>query len=196
MMLIDRKYLAVAAAILLGSSWSSWACERPLELDSDQVRHDIDLLKSADADELDQIDVIDALMCAERASVRDLAARTALASPNESVQAGMLSEVLMQKKNILIEFIEEEGISNEVRDFVQEKTAVNYEVKFVDRNASCLGLDNGKCESWFLDVTGKNVEIKYGKDLGSFSLDENGILRGYYKAGNVSSKIPAKIKLL
>lgn len=196
MMLIDRKYLAVAAAILLGSSWSSWACERPLELDSDQVRHDIDLLKSADADELDQIDVIDALMCAERASVRDLAARTALASPNESVQAGMLSEVLMQKKNILIEFIEEEGVSNEVRDFVQEKIAVNYQVGFIDRSASCIGLDNSSCENYFLDITGKNVEIKYGSDLGSFSLDDSGDLRGYYKPTGVSYKIPAKIQLL
>jgi len=186
----------LAAGLLLGMSWAASACERPLELDSEQVRHHIDLLKSEDADELEQIDVIGALMCAERASVRDLAARTALASPNESVQAGMLSEVLMQKKSILIEFIEEEGISNEVRDYVQENVAVNYQAKFVDRNASCIGLSNATCKGYFLDITGKNVEIMYGKDLGSFSLNNDGVLHGYYKPDDVSSKIPAKIKLL
>lgn len=190
------KCSMIAAFIFFGSSWAALACDRPIELDSDQVRHDLDLLKSEDADELDQIDAIGALMCAERASVRDLAARTALASPNESVQAGMLSEVLMQKKNILIEFIEEEGVSNDVRDYVQEKIAVSYQVKFVDRNNTCLGLDNSKCENYFLDITGKNVEIKYGQDLGRFTLDVNGELHGYYKPIGVPAKVPAKIQLL
>ncbi|MGI9449930.1 MAG: hypothetical protein ACR2QH_04730 [Geminicoccaceae bacterium] len=191
-----RKSLLVFAVILFGSSWTAWACERSLELDSEQVRHHVDLLKSTDADELDQIDVMGVLMCAERTSIRDLAARTALASPNESVQAGMLSEVLMQKKSIFIEFIEEEGISNEVRDYVQENIAVNYQAKFVDHNASCIGLDNNSCENYFLDITGKNVEIKYGSDIGSFSLDQNGDLRGFFKPFGAAMKIPARIQLL
>lgn len=191
-----KRSLIIASAILLNSSLMALACEQIIELDRDQVRHSIELLKSADADELDQIDVLGTLMCAERASVRDLAARTALASPNKSVQAGILSEMLLQKKNFLIVFVEQEGISNDVRDFIREKIAVSYQAQFVDRNTYCVGLESRSCQDFFLEITGKNVEIKFGDDLGSFSLDENGELHGFYKPSGISAKIPAKINLL
>ncbi|MEM8951284.1 MAG: hypothetical protein AAGA21_22080 [Pseudomonadota bacterium] len=196
MTVLDGKTLATAAAILLCSSWTAMGCERAIELDSDQVRHQIDLLKAEDADPIDQTDALSALMCAERASVRDLAARTALASPNDSLQAATLAEVLMQKQTIMIEFIEEEGIANDVRDYITENIALSYEVRSVDRNASCIALSNGGCQGYFLDITGKNVDIKYSRDIGSFSLDPEGDLRGYYKPNGFPAKVPARIKLL
>lgn len=196
----NAKGLVAAAALVLGSSVTASAasgCEATLELDTDQVRHHLDLLKSVDADELDQLDVLAALMCADRPGVRDLAARTALASPNPSIRSETLLGVMQQKQNMVVEFIEEEGVSNEVRSYIQDNIALEYQLNHVEGDPSCAGLDTNKdCKNYFVDITGNNVEITYGRDLGSFSLDENGELHGFFKPAGLAAKVPAKIKLL
>lgn len=197
MTIIDMKVLAAAVALVVGSSLAASACEATLELDTDQVRHHLETLKSTDADELDQLDVLGALMCADRPGVRDLAARTALASPNPSVRAETLLGVMQQKQNMVVEFIEEEGISNEVRSYIQDTIALEYQFNHVEGDTSCIGLDtNRHCKNYFLDITGGNVQITYGRDLGSFSLDENGELKGFFKPATLKAKVPAKIRLL
>ena len=197
----DIRVLAAAAALTFGPSLAAsgqvFACETTLALDTDQVRHHLDTLKSADADELDQIEVLGALMCADRPGVRDLAARTALTSPNPSVRSETLLNVMQQKRNMVIELIEEEGISNEVRAYIQDEIALEYQFNHVEDDPSCIGLDTNKdCKGYFLDITGSNVEITYGRDVGSFSLDENGELKGFFKPANLKAKVPAKIRLL
>ncbi len=105
--------------------------------------------------------------------------------------------VMQQKQNMVVEFIEEEGISNEVRSYIQDTIALEYQFNHVEDDASCIGLDTNKdCKGYFLDITGGNVQITYGRDLGSFSLDENGELKGFFKPANLKAKVPAKIRLL
>ena len=71
MKIIGAFVFAAATTLLQVPSAAASGCEATLELDTDQVRHHLETLKSADADELDQLDVLGALMCADRPGVRD-----------------------------------------------------------------------------------------------------------------------------
>ncbi|MEM7043757.1 MAG: hypothetical protein AAF543_13180 [Pseudomonadota bacterium] len=196
MTFMNAKALAVTAALLLGSTAAIAECDERLEIDTEQVRDHLALLKSPDADELDQIDVLGPLLCAKRESVRDLAFRAGLASPSRAVQAETLLAAMKRKRTMVVEFVEEEDISSDVRAYIKDTIAVDYQLNHVE-DESCAGLDtNRQCKSYFVDIHGNQVEITYGRDLGSFSLDESGELKGFFKPANLSAKVPARIKLL
>ena len=52
------------------------------------------------------------------------------------------------------------------------------------------------CDGYSLDISGTNVELSHANNLGSFSLNEDGELFGYFKPVNMPMKVPAKIELL
>ncbi|MCI4661080.1 MAG: hypothetical protein MRY63_04565 [Neomegalonema sp.] len=200
------KTLSAALMLSLASLGAAQACEDPVALDQAQVRELITTVRSDKADPLDQIFAFETLMCAKRHAVRDYAARTALQSPNKTLQATIMFELFMAKEGALMEFIAEEGMPKEVYAYIKERPSVFFRFDGKSREASCVTTYGKACHedgaSFFMEISGTRVALRHNDEyVGTFALKGTELV-GTVSGSHVSwerkslGALPAKIRLI
>lgn len=206
----DVRRILAAAAMATAIGGSAWACEEPVTLEPAQARELLTLIKTPEADALDQIFGFETLMCAKRSSVRDLAVRTALDSPNKTLRSSVMFELLFAKEQLLVEFLPEEGLSKEQYAFIKAQPSLSFIVAKRTREANCFiikahnGSKNCADEgAWNLvEVSGTRVNFFLGDAYrGTFALtggDLIGTMNGKSIAHDRQSlgDMPVRIRLI
>ena len=193
--LFSLLILTLLACLLVSAK--AIGCDSPNETLSDaQIKHNRDVIQSHQADPLDQAKAIETLMCDKRDAIRGLAIQAALKSANIFVRGKILTEILFQKQRIIIEFLPEENLTNEVKDWLTKNRALSIPVTAYDRKNSCIDLRFKNCNrSYVLDISGTTVDLEYGDGFGKFVLEKDGVLMGEYYPRNLGGSIKAKIRI-
>ena len=116
------------------------SCAEFTRIDNDEVKAMIALIKDPNADEFDQILAVEALTCAERKPIRDMAFRAMLRSPNDIARTDGVFRALADRQSIVVKLSTTDGMSREALDFVRANPELIYDNKFVDTAKRCVSL--------------------------------------------------------
>lgn len=188
---------AFAASLASIASAAHASCAKPVDLDNTQVREAMAVLADQDAPSLEKVFAYEDLACASRNSIRALANEAAIASGSKALREAVMASALLGREAIVVEFLDDDSLTETAADYVREHRAHSYAVQYRDPANACLSLYNSKqCQgAYVLDFSGTSAALTYGKNRGQFTLSDDGRLIGFFVPEGGGDRIPAAIKL-
>ena len=199
---------AAVICLILAQSFAdlAHACDEFISLEDLQVRELVAVSNSSNSSELEQALAFETLMCAKRASIRDMAVRASLKSASKSVRARGLLEVIMNRDSMIVETMIAEGLSEKQYDFIKKTNHVAYAFHHKNKQLGCASFSRFKeCKKGdMLDISGLRVSFisapkgsnKFTGSSGHFDLDASGeYLIGWFRPGKDDFSVPARIPL-
>lgn len=166
------------------------------QLEKNVIQEYLKIITNKSANEIEQAEAIELLMCDKRVSVRELTIQKALESDSKFIKGKILREILYGKQNIVIEFISEENITNEVKKWLTKNPSFALSASFYDREKACIGLAYPDCRGkYVLDISGTVVDINYNDNIGKFILDESKNLVGDFYPKGLGASIKSIIRI-
>ncbi len=168
-----------------------------------QVREMLTTIRDKAADTLDQTFAFEALNCAKRAAVRELAVRSALnAAHNPAIQSVAMLNTLMLRDVLVIEFPAGAEVDADTAAFIRDAGgSIALTLSKHDRTTKQICLFND-CRSDIMDISGTRVTIAYdarrprgASYKGEFILVEGGKLAGKFYGTGLPSGTKAEIKI-
>ncbi|MEM9971648.1 MAG: hypothetical protein AAF762_11195 [Pseudomonadota bacterium] len=187
---------AALIAFCIFSPVYALACDAFVELQNGQVQEKLAQLKDDTVDDFTKVLVYEDLACAERATVRSMAAQTALAAGPEALKAAVLTETLFDRDILILTPYNTPDLSEEARAAAQELPAITFRFVSKHRGQSCIGLQDATCHTtYLLDIRSTGVSLTYSGATAELSLNDASELEGFYVPKNSTLRIPVRAKL-
>lgn len=188
--------IASLLAMFVSASAHATPCAELVRIANDEVKALIAVIKAPEADEFDQILAVETLTCAERKTIRDLAFRAMLRSPNDIVRTDAVFRALADRASIIVNRSTEQGMSKEALKFVKTYPQSVYDVRFVDPAKRCLSFyHKDKCApAHALIVTRNEIVLRYDHDYVYLQPTPDGRLTGTWSNRGLKN-IPAEIEV-
>ena len=108
-----------------------------------------------------------------------------------------LQSSLFEKDLINLTVLPKENMSEDERDFFQKNPLISYRVVAVDSEKGCLSIYNkNKCDPrYLLSISGSEVDVRYGSEVGKLRLTDQGQLRGIWSNGDQNRPVSVPVEL-